>query len=90
MQEEIKKKQALLAELKRKRFLAEQKFSTKEEQEKVKELIEKWRGACQEVIVELHNNALQNTPDITIPQLLEFLHIEPQSVNYSVTEERFV
>jgi len=75
-------------ELERKEQLAHKQFND-EEQQKVDKLIVKWREVCQTVTQDLYARCVADMPDLTIPQLLEHVQIEPQLIHYSVAEETF-
>jgi len=69
-------------ELERKEQLAHKQFND-EEQQKVDKLIVKWREVCQTVTQDLYARCVADMPDLTIPQLLEHVQIEPQLIHYS-------
>eukprot|EP01087_Luapelamoeba_hula_P022298 TRINITY_DN7955_c0_g2_i2.p1 TRINITY_DN7955_c0_g2~~TRINITY_DN7955_c0_g2_i2.p1 ORF type:complete len:227 (-),score=57.85 TRINITY_DN7955_c0_g2_i2:113-793(-) len=93
----IRRKEATLAELQHKKRIAEEKFSSKEEQDKVDELIVKWREVCQAVLQELlakANNAAQasSSPEasVTMEELLVHVGLDPELVRFSITEDKFL
>jgi len=85
----IQENRKRLAELEHKKELAERSFSRREEVEKVGKLREQWLRVCQDVIKSLHAHALQEHPNMTIPELLNLLKVDPDFVCYDVENELF-
>lgn len=61
----------------------------KEEREKLPRLIAKWREVCQEVLMQLHSHHVQEKPDLTLAELVEYLKIDTEAIHFSPTDETF-
>jgi hypothetical protein len=65
----------------------------KEEIKRLNELIEKWRSACQEALIEIKSKA-QNTSssatDLTLGQLITYFQIDPKQLNYDAESDSFL
>jgi DNA-binding transcriptional regulator YbjK len=64
----------------------------KDEIKRLEELIEKWRTACQEALIEIKSKILttSSSQEITIRHLLHHFQIDPKKLNYDEETDSFL